>query len=406
MFKKLRIAWLAPYRISLLQPELRLERRPKLEHAASWIVNLAEALAKRDDVDLHIITVSSGIRETQILIKDGVTFHVIRHAIPYTVRGYPNYMRLDLLTGYRPLRRRITHALKSVRPDLIHVHGTEFGYGLAALDTKIPTIVSMQGIITLCAAASPSTAYRLQGRFERRIIRNVKYVGSRTEWANKFVRSVNSTATIYDFPEAVGEVFFRVSRGSSAQDILMVGTVARRKGVEEAMQAMRIVISRCPSARLLLVGEAQAGYVSELRAQMKSLGIEANVEWVGFRNSQEIAALHASAVGLIQPSHIDNSPNSVAEAMVSGVPVIASKAGGIPSIIEDGVTGILVEPRNSVQLAGAIIRLLSNDRERSRLADRAKAVARERHFPATVAKRAVQIYRDILSKKARSYPAS
>ncbi len=67
------------------------------------------------------------------------------------------------------------------------------------------------------------------------------------------------------------------------------------------------------------------------------------------------------------PSRWDNSPNTVYEAMAAGKAVVASRVGGIPELVMDGETGLLVEPRNAVQLAQAIIRLLSNDQERERM---------------------------------------
>ena len=90
---------------------------------------------------------------------------------------------------------------------------------------------------------------------------------------------------------------------------------------------------------------------------------------------------------LIHPSHIDNSPNSVGEAMASGLPFVASNVGGISSMIEHAVNGILVEPRNHRQLAEAVISLLHNEAERGRLAKKAKEVAREQHLPSRVAEK-------------------
>ena len=95
--KKIRVAWLAPYPPGLLQPELRLARRSKA-HPASWVVNLANAFAEREDLDLHVITASAGILENQTVIKGGITFHVIRHTFPFTIRGFPAYMRFAMLT--------------------------------------------------------------------------------------------------------------------------------------------------------------------------------------------------------------------------------------------------------------------------------------------------------------------
>lgn len=396
--KKIKVAWLAPYPPTLLQRELTIVRSSRA-HPASWIVNLANALAEREDIDLQIITATSGILENQTVSKDGITFHVIRYTFPFTVRGFPEYMRLDLLTRYAHLRRQVRQILISLQPDVIHVHGTEYGYGLAALEAKVPTIVSIQGIVNLLAQVSRSFLYRCQASFELHTIRTAMYFGSRTAWGNNFIRSHNSTAIIYDLPEAVNPVFFKTPNRTPNHNIVMVGSIEQRKGIEDALLAMSVVVAAYPSAKLLVVGEGKAEYVERLKQCTKSAGIQANVEWLGFKNAEEIAALHAGSAVLIHPTHIDNSPNSVAEAMASGLPVIASDVGGIPSMIENGATGLLTKPRNPGQLAEAIISLLRSESERTRLSSRAKEIALERHFPPRVAEKTTNVYQDVIAKE-------
>jgi len=393
----MRVAWLAPYPAGLLQPELRIARSSK-PHPASWVVNLATALAKREDIDLHVITASAGISENQSLAKHGITFHVIRNTFPFTLRGFPPYMRFDVLTRYARLRRQVRQVLLKLQPDLIHVHGTEYGYGLAALETNAPTIVSIQGIVNFLARFSPSIFFRFQAPIELHVIRTAKYFGSRTAWANSFIRNLNHTATIYDLPEAVDPVFFKEAAEPSNPNILMVGSVEQRKGIEEALRAMSIVVAACPSAKLFVVGEGEPDYLEELKQRTKSAGIEANVDWMGFKSAKEVAALHAVSAILIHPTHLDNSPNSVAEAMASGLPVIASNVGGIPSMIENGASGLLVEPRNPRQLAEAITALLYNEAYRKQLAGRAKQLALERHLPSQVAEKTLNAYRDMIAR--------
>jgi glycosyltransferase involved in cell wall biosynthesis len=399
--KRMRIAWLGGYPIELLRPELAIERRSQ-GHPASWIVNLAKALSKTEDVDLHMITVSSGVRESQTITKDGITFHVLRHTFPFTMRGIPEYMPIDVLTRYAFLRREIRKVILKLQPDLINVHGTEYGYGLAALEINVPTVVSIQGIVNLYARVSPSIFFRLQAPIELHLIRTAKYFGTRTAWANSFIRSLNNTATIYDLPEAVDQVFFKNVVKHTTHNVLMVGSIEQRKGIEDALDAMTLVLAQCPSAKLLVVGGGKPDYLTKLKQRTKSAGIESHIEWLGFKTADEIVALHAVSALLIHPCLIDNSPNSVAEALVSGLPVVASNVGGIPSMIEHGVTGLLVEPRNHPQLAEAVIALLDDESARSRLAKNAKEVARERHLPSKVADKTLSTYDDIISRETRS----
>ncbi len=86
--------------------------------------------------------------------------------------------------------------------------------------------------------------------------------------------------------------------------------------------------------------------------------------------------------------------------MASGLPVVASDVGGIPSMIEHGATGLLAEPGNHRQLAEAIIALLDDEAYRKRLAGRAKQVAFERHFPSQVAEKTLNVYREIMARES------
>src|SRR6516162_6743563 len=171
---KIRIVWLGQYPVMGLQPEIAVAR-PRGEHPASWMVCLADALAARDEIDLHVITASAAVNRNQSARMNGLAFHVVHYAFPFTCRGFPRYLRLDLWSRYAFLRWQIVRLLRTLSPDLIHVHGTESGYGLAALDTGLPTIVTMQGIVSRLQRVSPTTANRLQASIERYIIRNTRY---------------------------------------------------------------------------------------------------------------------------------------------------------------------------------------------------------------------------------------
>jgi glycosyltransferase involved in cell wall biosynthesis len=230
----------------------------------------------------------------------------------------------------------------------------------------------------------------------------VKYFASRTEWANCFVRNLNSRAIIYDAPEAINEAFFKMPEGQSRKNILIVGSVIQRKGIEEAIDAMRIIVAAFPSCRLLVIGRAEPQFLERLKERARTVGVERNVEWLGFKETEELAVLHAASAILVHPSYIDNSPNSVTEAMASGLAIVASDVGGIPSMIDNNITGILVKPRDHRQLARAAIALLGHEAERERLGSNAKVVALERHLPAKVAAKMTSIYGDIIRREAAS----
>ena len=125
---------------------------------------------------------------------------------------------------------------------------------------------------------------------------------------------------------------------------------------------------------LLLLGEGREE--SALRSQAKRLGIEARVCFAGFQRRS--AAWMKVMDCLVQPSLTDGTPNSVLEAMLLGIPVVATNTGGIPDVIDAGETGLLVEPDSPEALAEAMKKMVRSSTLRNQLASEAKyRVARE-----------------------------
>ena len=102
------------------------------------------------------------------------------------------------------------------------------------------------------------------------------------------------------------------------------------------------------------------------------------------------------ADGLVLPTLEDNCPMVVLEAMAAGVPVVASRVGGIPDLVENGKTGLLFDPRNGDDMSAAIAKLLAEPELGRTLAAEAKRQAQERFHPLVVARRHVEIYREML----------
>jgi len=131
------------------------------------------------------------------------------------------------------------------------------------------------------------------------------------------------------------------------------------------------------------------------RQLCERLQITGNVQFLGFQSAEQIAKRHLKSQMFVLPSGNENSPNTLAEAMVSGLPVIATAVGGIPSMVQHGQSGWLIPPRNSAELANAILELLNDPGQRARLGQAARQRARDRHLPEHVAAQAVEAYQEI-----------
>jgi glycosyltransferase involved in cell wall biosynthesis len=166
----------------------------------------------------------------------------------------------------------------------------------------------------------------------------------------------------------------RADLGLSDAPLLGVfGRITPWKGQEVVVRAL----AHAPSVVALFVGEEEdAGYGNELRLLAANLGVAERVRFLGFR--EDVPQLMRLVDCIVHPSK-DPEPfgRVVVEGMIARRPVIATRAGGVPEIIEDGISGILVAPGNPDELGAAIVRILSDPKEAARLAENGHARALE-----------------------------
>jgi glycosyltransferase involved in cell wall biosynthesis/2-polyprenyl-3-methyl-5-hydroxy-6-metoxy-1,4-benzoquinol methylase len=152
-----------------------------------------------------------------------------------------------------------------------------------------------------------------------------------------------------------------------SRQVLYVGRLEREKNLARLIDALASI----PDVRLLVVGDGS------LRGELEALARRAGVpvEWMGVVPHGELPRHFTAADCFVLPSLTEGHPKALIEAMACGLPCAASARGGIPSILEDGVTGLLFDPEDGADIARAVDRLLTDQPLARRLAERARAMA-------------------------------
>ncbi|MCL6508208.1 MAG: glycosyltransferase [Bryobacteraceae bacterium] len=161
--------------------------------------------------------------------------------------------------------------------------------------------------------------------------------------------------------------------------LLTVGRLSREKGHKDLIEAARELRRLEPSLGFCLVVLGEGKERRRIEALCQHYGLEREVRLVGHQD--EVAPYYAMADVVVIPSHSEGSPNVLLEAMASGVPVVATCVGGIPEIVADGETALLVPPHNPRALAGALARLLRSPEQRARLAQGARRLVDSEYTP-------------------------
>jgi glycosyltransferase involved in cell wall biosynthesis len=181
--------------------------------------------------------------------------------------------------------------------------------------------------------------------------------------------------------------------------LLFAGRLEYEKGVQILLRAVRLVARRLPWVRLRIVGRGT--YAGELERLAGRLGLAGRVRFDGWVEADRLRELYAATDLVVVPSLYEPFGLVALESMACGIPVVASDTGGLPELIEDEGSGILVPPGDHVALARALLRLLSDRELAQRLGRAGRAAVSGRETWAGAASRTAEVYRLALRDRER-----
>jgi glycosyltransferase involved in cell wall biosynthesis len=199
-------------------------------------------------------------------------------------------------------------------------------------------------------------------------------------------------------PNAVDASFFDVQaalNAAAAPIILCVGTVCPLKNQNAFIRALD-PLAQEKKFKLIFLGQPDSGTYG--REFLQLVRERPWCEHAGFVNREQLKSRLKTATFLALPTREDNCPMVVLEAMAAGVPVLASKIGGVPDLIESEKTGLFCNPEQPESFRTGVARLLADREFAQQLAVTAKAEARRRFHPQVIARQHLEIYRQVLGK--------
>lgn len=186
-----------------------------------------------------------------------------------------------------------------------------------------------------------------------------------------------------------------ISVDSATPVIGNIAHFADEKGHRYLVEAASRVISRIPQARFVLVGDGELK--KSMEEQVARQGLSAAVLFTGFRT--DIPKILTAIDLFVLSSHLEGLCTSIMDAMAMGIAVVATRTGGVPEVVEEGVTGLLVPPRDPVALADAILRLLGDPERRRQMGQAGRRRVMERFSAERMVDETEKLYWRILNQK-------
>jgi glycosyltransferase involved in cell wall biosynthesis len=348
--------------------------------------------AYRDEFELYLLSLSPEIPADVREEREGIQFHFLR---------LPQQRWLGPRFPFRVLRT--WRELKRIEPDLVHCQSSSAA-ALAAMLGDYPRLATVHGVVrdeVHLRTGWEFWAACVQVPLEHFTYRHFDDFVCISRYAE---RIVGDRAHTYAIPNAVDARLFRVQHTERSQQppyLLFVGVLAPLKRPADLLAAHARLRREFPTLRTVLCGHTEDGsYEKALRRMLADQAIT-GVELLGHTSRERLAELLAGTAALVLPSAQENAPMVIAEAMAAGVPVVATRVGGIPDMIRDGETGLLYEAGDVDALTSCLRRLLEDAALREQLGQTARLWAQSTYSPERVAEATVAVYRRLLGMNAR-----
>ncbi|MFD0750783.1 glycosyltransferase family 4 protein [Mucilaginibacter calamicampi] len=337
---------------------------------------------------------------------------------------------LERITNSLESDRHIATFLKiidEVKPDVIHVHGTETNYGLIQKYTDIPVVLSIQSIITVYHHKYFSTinhfhvrkysrvkefilfrsfnnVYRRFNKMAQReldIYRHTKHVIGRTAWDKRVASILAPNAIYHHNDEVLRSGFYQKQWAASLNSKITLFTTNGPdiyKGIETLLHCALLLDMINISFEWRVAGLNVNDETVAIAAKVVGKPISKNIKFLGTVAEDDLITQMLQASIYVSTSHIENSPNSLCEAQILGMPCVTTNAGGTSTLIQDGKEGIVIQDGDPFVMAGAIVEMINDYKKAADYGRNSRKTALERHDPQKITNELLDIYNAVAQR--------
>jgi glycosyltransferase involved in cell wall biosynthesis len=421
-----KILWLT----NIPLPEASILMNENSTPFGGWLVNASKALTENNKIELSIAFPNKGSADIRVFYGKDMKYYA------FTPVNENNRNHVEK-------NKNLEKILDEVNPDIVHIYGTEYSHTLAMVNAckkrTIHTVISIQGLVSVyarhyMACLPPKVQGRFtfrdfikqdnlkqqqnnfvkRGKFEIEAINKVKHVIGRTSWDRACVAQINPNSVYHFCNETLRDEFYNYEwdiNQCEKHSIFVSQGMYPIKGLHFMIEAMPTILKYYPDAMLNIGGFditkyntikdklKISSYGKYIRDLIEKKNLQNRVVFTGVLNAKEMCEKYLKSNIFVCPSSIENSPNSLGEAMILGVPSVASHVGGVADLITDGKEGFIYQMDAPYMLAHYICEIFKNNELALEFSKNAKEHAKKTHHIEANNNRLINIYLNILSNK-------
>ena len=401
----MKILWM----VNAILPQIAESQGMKCFSGGGWLVQLANKLGSQNQIELTIIYPTYNDK-----VCYGKTDLFVYYGVPEK--------RIPERKYNKKREEQYRNIIAEVSPDIIHIWGSEYVHSLEIFRASkgiVRQVVSIQGLISryeefYFADLPISISYRMtfrdlirmdnlyfqkrrykqRGIFEIALIKEIKNVIGRTEWDYAICKHINPFVKYFTCGEILRESFYSAiwTYDKCEKNSIFVSQGNYPiKGLHHVLKALLILREKYPDIHIYVAGVCPyndesfkgklkiSSYGKYIREYICSNQLEQYVSFLGDLNEAQMCEQYLKTNVFVMPSAIENSPNSLGEAMILGVPCVAANVGGIGSLLSHEKEGFLYQGNEYHMLAYYISRVLDERETMKSFSENSRIRAKEYH---------------------------
>lgn len=408
----------------------------KVPNICGWLTGFANELEKEKNIELSICFPQLGIKE----MKSGEIgrIHYYAFSQPQVLGFLPAEDQINISTK---MEKHINNIIALVKPDILHIFGTEYPHSLIAakeFNNPSKTIVNIQGLTSFYwmhyTAGIPyeeikrftisnivrgnmlqqRNKLKKRGDFEIEILQNVEHVIGRTDWDEACVKQINPSVHYHYCNESLRDSFYNGQwsyEQCEKNSIFMSQASTPIKGLQFMLQALPEILKKFPDTHLYIAGKDLtksdtiyekikiSSFGKYIRKIINENNLLNSVTFTGPLTEKQIKNRFLKSNVFVCPSTIENSPNSLGEAMLLAVPCISADVGGVKNLMLHNAEGFIYQSDAPYMLAYYVMKVFSEQAHAINMGVEAQKHAKKIHDRKINLSQLLDVYEEVINDR-------